>query len=340
VAGVTRRHLGTDGRMTPTVRPVLGQPPRGPPGRPHDLSAPTGEDRMQPRFSIVVPCFNEAGYIADTVNSLHDQTFDGSYEIIVVDNNCTDATADIARALGVRVVSEQNPGVCWARQKGTEESAGEIVISADADTRYARDWLAKIDRSFGTDERIVAVTGPCRYVGGPLWGRVYARLLFGVVHLVYRLTGRTVYATATNIAFRKKHWSGYAVHLTQGGDELNLLRDLRRKGRVVCDRTNPTYTSSRRMTRGVLYGIFVTLLVYYLLAYFLNRLCKRRVIGSAPAYRDDRSLLSRRLQAAGLAALCGFLLLLPFTQPRHYIVHKSHSVVHYVTTAIVGAERG
>jgi glycosyltransferase involved in cell wall biosynthesis len=294
---------------------------------------------MGPRFSIVVPCYNEARYVADTVNSLREQTFAGSYEIIVVDNDCTDETADIARGLGARVVSEKNPGVCWARQKGTEESAGEIVISADADTTYAPDWLAKIDRSFGTDERIAAVTGPCRYVGGPLWGRAYARILFGGVHLVYRMTGRTLYVTATNIAFRKKHWSGYDVHLTQGGDELNLLRDLRGNGRVVYDHTNSTYTSSRRLTRGVLYGFFVTLLVYYLLAYFLNRLFKRRVIGSAPAYRNDRTLLSRRLQAAGVAVLSGFLLLLPFTQPRHFIVDKSDSVADYVTAAIAGADR-
>jgi glycosyltransferase involved in cell wall biosynthesis len=293
---------------------------------------------LGPKFSIVIPCYNEARYVADAVNSLRGQTFAGSYEIIVVDNNCTDETADIARELGARVVCEKNRGVCWARQKGTEESAGEIVISADADTTYAPDWLAKIDRSFGTDVRIVAVSGPCRYVGGPLWGRVYARILFGGVHLVYRMTGRTLYVTATNIAFRKKHWSGYNVNLTQGGDELNLLRDLRGEGRVVYDHTNPTYTSSRRLTRGVLYSFFVTLLVYYLLAYLLNRLFKRRMIGTAPAYRNDRSPLLRRLQAAGLVVLSVFLLLLPFTQPRHYLFHKSHSVVDYVTTAVTGTD--
>src|SRR5690242_5295975 len=129
-----------------------------------------GEDTAErPRYSIVVPCYNEADYIAETLKSLGEQTFAGPYEIIVVDNNCTDETADIARAMGVRVVVEKNPGVCWARQRGTEAALGDIVISADADTTYAPEWLAKIDRSFGADERIVAVVGPCRYVGGPMW---------------------------------------------------------------------------------------------------------------------------------------------------------------------------
>lgn len=290
---------------------------------------------MATRFSIVIPCFNEERYVAATVRSLQDQTFGGSYEIIVVDNNSTDATAEIASGLGVRVVRETNPGVCWARQKGTEEAVGEIVISADADTTYAPDWLAKIDRSFGLDERIVAVTGPCRYVAGPGWGRAYARILFGGVHLVYRMTGRVLYVTATNIAFRKGHWSGYEVHHTQGGDELNLLRDLRTKGRVVYDHANPTYTSSRRLTRGLLYGFFATVLVYYLLAYLLNRLFGRRVIGSAPAYRNDRSPAIRRVQAA---VLFSGLLLLSFGLPRHYIAHLAHWMVDYMTPTTAEAE--
>jgi glycosyltransferase involved in cell wall biosynthesis len=299
----------------------------------------SGDASQRPKYSIVVPCYNEADYIAQTLRSLDDQTFAGPYEIVVVDNNCTDQTADIARAMGARVVAEKKPGVCWARQRGTEEAQGDVVISADADTTYSREWLANIDRSFGADERIVAVTGPCRYVGGPLWGRLYARILFGAVHAIYRFSGRTVYATATNIAFRKEHWAGYDVYLTQGGDELNLLRQLRGEGPVVYDHTNPTYTSSRRLTRGALYGFFVTLLFYYLVAYFLNRLLKRPLIGAAPPYRDDRSLISGRLQAACVVTCTGLVLLLAFSQPRHFFAAKSHSVVDIIR-AITDTDRG
>jgi glycosyltransferase involved in cell wall biosynthesis len=123
------------------------------------------------RFSVVIPCYNEAGYVAAALRSLRDQNYAGGYELIVVDNNCADDTADIARGLGARVVTEQVPGVCGARQKGTEVSGGEIVISADADTIYAPDWLAKIDQVFRADDQVVAIAGPCRYVDGPLWGR-------------------------------------------------------------------------------------------------------------------------------------------------------------------------
>lgn len=256
-----------------------------------------------PRFSIVVPCFNEADYLPDTLRSLQSQAYRGTYEIVVVDNNSTDATADVARTFGVRVVTESRPGVCWARQRGTLESDGDIVISVDADTFYAPDWLTTIDDQFTAAEDVVAVVGPCRYVGDPAWGRIYARLLFGGVRLWYRWTGRTAYASATNIAFRRAAFPGYDVHLTQGGDELNVLRDLRRNGRIVYDHTNPTFTSSRRLTRGAAYGFFVTLIVYYLLAYILNRATGRTVIGSAPAFRNDPPPRTRRLRTSSIAIL-------------------------------------
>src|SRR3954451_17465617 len=100
------------------------------------------------RFSVVVPCYNEGAYIADTINSLSAQRFSGAWEIVVVDNNCTDDTAETARGLGARVVREVRQGVCNARQRGAEASIGEIIVSADADTIYPTDWLATIDAAF------------------------------------------------------------------------------------------------------------------------------------------------------------------------------------------------
>ena len=104
------------------------------------------EDPAQLRFSVVVPAYNEEGFLAETLRSLRHQDYDGAYEIVVVDNNSTDATAEIAGSFGVRVVSELEPGVCQARQRGLSEARGEIVVSVDADTLYPPDWLSRIDR--------------------------------------------------------------------------------------------------------------------------------------------------------------------------------------------------
>ena len=120
------------------------------------------------RFSIVVPAYNEAGYLGCSLTSLQDQDFAGPYEIIVVDNNSTDDTAAVAAGYGVRVVNEPEQGVCAARQRGAEVSNGEIIVSVDADTVYPSDWLSTIDERFTASEEIVAVAGPCRF-GNPSW---------------------------------------------------------------------------------------------------------------------------------------------------------------------------
>ncbi len=290
---------------------------------------------MEPVFSVVIPCFNEARYLGAALASLRDQSYPGSYEILVVDNNCTDDTAGVAASHGVPVVGEPRPGVCFARQTGTLASHGQIVVSADADTTYSRDWLARIDQRFAQDDRPVAVVGGCRYVDGPLWGRLYARLLFGSVHLVYRLTGRVWYVSATNIAFRRQDWPGYDLHLTQGGDELDLLRKLRRRGKVAFDHANPTYTSGRRFSRGLFYNVFVTLLVHYLLTYWLNRLFRRRVLGSAPAYRDNARPVARLAQNLGVFLVVAIVLASPPLSPaRGLLMHGSHLMVSYLVTMV------
>jgi glycosyltransferase involved in cell wall biosynthesis len=264
-----------------------------------------------PRFSVVIPAVNEEAEIGRCLSSLAEQDFEGSYEVIVVDNNSTDDTAAIAHNLGATVVFEGHPGVCSARQRGTEVARGEIVVSTDADTTFDPGWLSRIEETFGREPSNVAVTGPCQFVDGPWWGAVYATLLFGIVHLLHRLTGRVVYVSATNIAFRRTAWTGYDTNLTQGGDELDVLRRLRGQGPVTFDLRNPTFTSSRRLRRGLIYNVFVTCLFYYLHGYGLNLVFGRPVLGTAPAIRDagTRRLSGRSLRLSAAIALVAFVLL-------------------------------
>ncbi len=237
------------------------------------------------RFSVVIPAFNEEFYLDECLASLADQDFQGAFEVIVVDNNSTDQTAALARGAGAVVVFETAPGVCQARQRGTEIARGEIIVSADADTVYAPDWLSKINQRFAANPDSVAVGGPCYFHDGPVWGLRLQKMLFGGVALIQRLGGPVLYVTATNLAFRKDAWTRYDTRLAQGGDELDLLRRLRKQGRVVFDMANPTRTSARRMERGVVYNFAVSFFYYYILGYSLNRLFGRPVLGMAPAFR-------------------------------------------------------
>jgi glycosyltransferase involved in cell wall biosynthesis len=263
----------------------------------------------RPRFSVVIPAVNEAGDIGRCLSSLAAQDYGDSYEVIVVDNNSTDQTAAIAHDYGATVVFEPHPGVCWARHRGTEAARGEIVVSTDADTTFDVGWLRRIDDAFEREPSNVAVTGPCRWVDGPRWGLIYASALFGLVHLLYRLTGRVFYVSATNIAFRKSAWTGYDTNLTQGGDEFDLLRRLRAQGPVTFDLGNPTFTSARRLQRGLVYNIFVTFFYYYLLGYAINRTFGRPILGTVPAIRGyvPRPRTRHLLSTAAVTAVIVFV---------------------------------
>ena len=90
---------------------------------------PRADTHDGPRYSVVIPAFNEQAYLGACLASLAAQDYPGAFEVIVVDNNSTDDTAVIAAAAGATVVVEPEQGVCQARQRGTEVARGEIVIS-------------------------------------------------------------------------------------------------------------------------------------------------------------------------------------------------------------------
>lgn len=109
--------------------------------------------------SVVIPAFNAAATIGETLCSVRAQSF-SNLEIIVVDDGSTDATADVAGRHAavdarVRVIRQANAGVAAARNTGWMASTGEMIAFVDADDLWAE---AKIARQVGIlsacDERV------------------------------------------------------------------------------------------------------------------------------------------------------------------------------------------
>lgn len=264
------------------------------------------------RFSVVIPAYNEAAFLGATLTSLAAQEGAGKVEVIVVDNASTDDTAAVAASHGARVLYEPQRGVCAARQRGTLAARGDIVVSTDADTRFPPGWLTRVEAGLTTRDStgasVVAVAGPCRYADPPWWARVFPPLYFAAIGARYRLTGRVGYITATNIAFVRDRFPGYDTNLTQGGDEVDLLRRLRRRGHVAWDGGNPVLTSSRRMDQGLAHTIVVSYGYHYALNLALNRVTARPLLGAAPAIREQDAGVTRRRRRRwrmGLLALVG-----------------------------------
>ena len=91
-----------------------------------------------PKVSVVIPAYNEEEAIGKTLEEIHNTLGDTdiSYEIIVVDNNSTDKTGEIARSLGAKVVVERKQGYGNAYKCGLKQAKGEIIVTGDADGTY------------------------------------------------------------------------------------------------------------------------------------------------------------------------------------------------------------
>src|SRR5262245_48814013 len=91
-----------------------------------------------PSISIVVPCYNGALYLRETLESALAQTVP-PLEVIVVDDGSTDDSVAIARSFGnaVRVVCQQNKGVSAARNNGIQHATGDYIMFLDGDDLLA-----------------------------------------------------------------------------------------------------------------------------------------------------------------------------------------------------------
>jgi glycosyltransferase involved in cell wall biosynthesis len=113
-------------------------------------------------ISFIIPCYNEELYIRECIRSIKKECNSLLYEIIVVDNNCTDNTVLIAMQEGVIIVSERQKGVVFARQKGYKSAKYDLIANIDADSRLCEGWIKKaISKILEPD--VVAVTGPLIY---------------------------------------------------------------------------------------------------------------------------------------------------------------------------------
>jgi len=87
-------------------------------------------------FSIIIPAYNEEAYLPQALASAYTAmaAVRGTGEVVVVDNNSNDRTADIARSMGAVVVHEPINQIARARNTGARTAQGHSLIFMDADT--------------------------------------------------------------------------------------------------------------------------------------------------------------------------------------------------------------
>ena len=124
-------------------------------------------------ISLIIPTYNRAGLLKRALESAVNLDYPPThYEIIVVDNGSTDATAaavnymrDNNSSHRVRYIREERLGLHNARHAGVWAAKGDILVFTDDDASFDRGWLRAYAAAFDSHPKMVAAGGPVR----PFW---------------------------------------------------------------------------------------------------------------------------------------------------------------------------
>ncbi len=111
-------------------------------------------------LSIVIPAYNEEDVLGACLHAISLQTVKPD-EVIVVDNNSTDATAAIAASFSfVTVIREPAQGIIAAHHRGFSAAKSTLIARIDADTVMSKTWVERVKSDFTKNPTVDAITGP------------------------------------------------------------------------------------------------------------------------------------------------------------------------------------
>lgn len=123
---------------------------------------------MNPLFSIIIPCYNQAHFLPDCLESLLQQSF-SDWEAIVINDGSTDATSEVAKSyenrdVKIKLVEKENGGLSSARNFGIQSAQGNRLIFLDADDYLYPNCLFEISKLLVQDSDEVLIQYGYSYV--------------------------------------------------------------------------------------------------------------------------------------------------------------------------------
>jgi glycosyltransferase involved in cell wall biosynthesis len=219
-------------------------------------------------LSIIVPAFNEERLIARCIESIstalaHNDKADFTAEVIVVDNNSSDRTAQLAAQAGARVVFEPINHIALARNAGAAAATGEWLLFLDADSLLNPQLLADIMTMIEAG-RNVGCGSTLAMDGLPWWANGIFHLWRGMSILFGWAAGALI--VCRHDAFREV--GGFPQDL-YALEEIELSKRLKAWGRPRGLRftilsKHPLETSSRKVTLYSPWEIFAQILRVFL----------------------------------------------------------------------------
>ncbi len=193
-------------------------------------------------ISFIVPAYNEAQCLAETLDALHATgiSLGEAYEVVVANDGSTDQTAAIALQKGATLVSVNHRQIAATRNSGAQASTGDLLIFVDADTVVN----GAVVRSAVETMRQGAVGGGAglRFDEPVPW---FARFLLRVIVRIFRATGIATgcFLFCTRAAFDAV---GCFDERYFGAEEIVMSRALKRQGKFVILKRTVT-TSARKL---------------------------------------------------------------------------------------------
>ncbi len=207
----------------------------------------------RPFISVVIPAYNEEQYLSKTLESLKKQDYTGNFEVIVVDNNSRDHTAQIGKNYGAKVIRELQKGVQFARQTGFAAARGQIIASTDADTIVPTNWLTTLAGEFAKNPDAVCVSGMFTFYDGSTLTRILT-WLFNYPSFVIFGWHSAANMAVWKVAFIKSGGFDSKAYLSEDSE---LAKKLKKYGKVYILPRFKVQTSARRFNQlGLLGGLY------------------------------------------------------------------------------------
>ncbi len=168
------------------------------------------DPEFAPPVSVLVPAHNEAAGIGRAVRSLAESDYKGQFEVIVVDDGSTDATAQIVEGLGldrVRLLRQANAGKAAALNRAIAASRHDIIVTVDGDTVFEPESLSLLVQRF-REPHVGAISGNTKIGNrqGLLgkWQHIEYVMGFNLDRRAYEVIGATPTVPGAIGAFRRE----------------------------------------------------------------------------------------------------------------------------------------